>query len=149
MCVCVCLCVCVCVCVCVWANHLDVVRLGIKVDQGLHCVRHYIPRSSGKPLRTLDGTQTLEGSWSLKRAIRIASDVDLVLLGDNSDKSDLAKDQVSGGIALGKGGGRILSEREECYPFCCLFASYLGKLFDDGTQQQPIHVLVERHESYR
>ena len=40
----------VCVCVCLRANHLDVVRLGVKVDQGLPCVRHYIPRSSGKSL---------------------------------------------------------------------------------------------------
>ena len=50
VCACVCVCVCMCVCVCLWANHLDVVRLGVKVDQGLPCVRHYIPRSSGKPL---------------------------------------------------------------------------------------------------
>ena len=100
-------------------------------------------------LRTLDGTQTLEASWLLKRDIRIASDVDLVLLIGNLDKSDLAKDQVGGGIALEKGGGQILSEREERHPFCCLFVLYLGKPFDDGTQQQPVRVLVERHESYR
>ena len=91
-------------------------------------------------LTTLDGTQTLEASWLLKRDIRIASDV---------DKSDLAKDQVGGGTALEKGGGRILSEREERHPFCCLFVLYLVKPFDDGTQQQPVRVLVERHESYR
>ena len=48
--VCACVCVSVCVCVCLPANHLDVFRLGVKVDQGLPCVRHYIPRSSGKPL---------------------------------------------------------------------------------------------------
>ena len=40
----------VCVCVCLRANHLDVVRLGVKGDQDLPCVRHYIPRSNGKPL---------------------------------------------------------------------------------------------------
>ena len=100
-------------------------------------------------LRTLDGTQTFEPSWLLKPDIRIASDVDHVLLGGNSDKSDLAKDQVGGGIALEKGGGQILSEREEHHPFCCLFVLYLGKPFDDETQQQPVCVLVERHESYR
>ena len=52
MCVYVWVCVCVCVCVCVYlrVNHSDVIRLGVKVDQGLSCVRHYIPRSSGKPL---------------------------------------------------------------------------------------------------
>ena len=100
-------------------------------------------------LRTLDETQTLEASWLLKRDIRITSDVDFILLGGNSDKSYLAADQVGGGIALEKGGGRILSEREERHPFCCLFVSYLGKPFDDGTQQQPVRVLVERHESYR
>ena len=38
------------VCVCLRANHLDVVTLGVKVDQGLPYARHYIPRSSGKPL---------------------------------------------------------------------------------------------------
>ena len=37
-----------CVCVCLRANNFDVVGLGVKVDQGLPCVRHYIPRSSGK-----------------------------------------------------------------------------------------------------
>ena len=100
-------------------------------------------------LRTLDGTQTLEASWLLKRDIRIASDVDLVLLGGSSDKSDLAKDQVGEGIALEKGGGRILCGREERHPFCCLFLSYLVKPFDDGIQQQPVCVMVECHESYR
>ena len=100
-------------------------------------------------LRTLDGTQTLVASWLLKRDIRRASDVNLILLGDILDKSDLVKDQVSRGIALEKGGGRILDKREERHPFCCLFVLYLGKPFDDGTQQQPVHVLVERHQSYR
>ena len=38
---------CVCVCVCSWVNHFDVIRLGVKVDQGLPCVRHCMPRSSG------------------------------------------------------------------------------------------------------
>ena len=38
-------------CVCVWANQLDVFRLGIKVDQGLPCICHCIPRLSGKPLQ--------------------------------------------------------------------------------------------------
>ena len=86
--------------------------------------------------------------WLLKQKIRKASDVDLLLLGSNSDKLDLAKDQVGRGIALEKGGGQILGKRGERHPFCCLFALYLGKTFDDGTQQQPICVLVERHESY-
>ena len=40
----------VCVCVCLRANHIDVNWLSVKVDQGLPCVRHHIPRSSGKPL---------------------------------------------------------------------------------------------------
>ena len=99
-------------------------------------------------LRTLDGTQTLAASWLLKQDIRRGTDVDLVLLGGNLDKSDLAKDQVGGGITLEKSGGRILGKREERHPFCCLFVLYLGKPFDDGTQQQPVRVLVERHESY-
>ena len=42
-------CVCVCVCVCLRVSHL-LLMLSVKVDQGLPCVRHYIPRSGGKPL---------------------------------------------------------------------------------------------------
>ena len=38
------------VCVCLRVNHHDVIRLGVKVDQGLPGVRHYIPRLSGEPL---------------------------------------------------------------------------------------------------
>ena len=38
----------VCGCGCLRANHFDVIGLGIKVDQGLPCVPHYIPRSNGK-----------------------------------------------------------------------------------------------------
>ena len=129
-----CVCLCVCVCVCLRANLLDVVRLGVNVDQGRPCVCHYIPGWVEATLRTLDGTQTLEASWLLKRDIRIAGDVDHVLLRGNLDKSDLAKDQVGWGIALEKGGGRILSKREERHPFCYLFALYLGKPIDDGTQ---------------
>ena len=87
--------------------------------------------------------------WLLKRDIRIAGDVDHVLLRGNLDKSDLAKDQVGWGIALEKGGDRILSEREECHPSCYLFVLYLGKPIHDGTQQLPVRVLVECHESYR
>ena len=49
--------VCVCVraharvCVCLQACHFDVIGLGIKVDQGILCIRHYITRSNGKPLK--------------------------------------------------------------------------------------------------
>ena len=100
-------------------------------------------------LRTLDDTQTLVASWVLKQDICRASDVDLVLLGCNSDRSDVVKDQVGGGIALEKGGGRILGEREERHLFYCLFVLYLEKSFDDGIQQQPVRVLVERHGSCR
>ena len=69
-------------------------------------------------LRTLDGTQTLIASWLLKRDNRRASDANLVLLGGNSDKSDLAKDQVGGSITLEKGDGWIIGEREERDPLC-------------------------------
>ena len=100
-------------------------------------------------LRTLEDTQTLVASWLLEQDIRRASDVDLVLLEGNSGMVDLAKDQVGGGTALKKDGGQILGEQEEHHPVCFLFASYLGKPFGDGTQQQPVRVLVERHESYR
>ena len=40
-CVYVCVCVCVCVC-CVY--RLTIIGLGVKVNQGLPCVRYYIPR---------------------------------------------------------------------------------------------------------
>ena len=52
-------------------------------------------------------TQTLVASWMLQGDICSASDVGLVLLGGNSDKSDLAKDQVGSAIAVKKGGGQI------------------------------------------
>ena len=73
----------------------------------------------------------------------------LVLLDGNSGRLDLAKDQIGGGTPLTRDGGRISGEQEEHRPVCFLFASYLGKLFRDGTQQQPVCVLVERHEMYR
>ena len=41
---------CVCVCVCLRTNHFDVIRLGLKVDQGLPCICLYIPRLSDKSL---------------------------------------------------------------------------------------------------
>ena len=100
-------------------------------------------------LRTLDGTQTLKASCLLKRLIRITSDVNRVLLVASLDKSGLAKDQVGGGIALKKDCGRILNEAEERHPFCWLFVLNLEKPFNDGTQQKPVRVLVERHESCR
>ena len=48
---------------------------------------------------TLDGTQTLLVSQLIKRDSRGASERDLVLLGGNSDRWGLVKDQVDGGIA--------------------------------------------------
>ena len=50
-------------------------------------------------LRTLDGTQTLAVSRLRKSDSRRANEGDLVLLGSNSDRCDLVKDQVGGGIA--------------------------------------------------
>ena len=45
------LCVCVCVCVCVYGLTIVMfARLGVKIDQVFPCVRHYVPRSGGKPL---------------------------------------------------------------------------------------------------
>ena len=39
-------------CVCVFTGQpFDVIGLGVKVDQGLPCAHHNIPRSSGKPLQ--------------------------------------------------------------------------------------------------
>ena len=43
---------------------------------------------------TLDGSQTLFALWTSKPDIRGAIEVDLVLLGGNSGRSDLVKDQV-------------------------------------------------------
>ena len=39
------------VCVCLRVNHYDVTSSGVKVDEGLPCERHHIPRSTGKPLQ--------------------------------------------------------------------------------------------------
>ena len=100
-------------------------------------------------LRTLEDTQTLAASWLLEQDIRRASDVGFVLLNSNSDRVDLVKDRVGGGTALKKNGGRILGKQGEHHLVCFLFALYLGKPFGDGTQQQPVRVLVERHELYR
>ena len=50
-------------------------------------------------LRTLDGTQTLVVSRLSKPDGRRAIEGDLVLLGSNSDRWNLVKDQVGGGIA--------------------------------------------------
>ena len=84
-------------------------------------------------LRTLEDTQTLVASWLLEQDIRRAIDIDLVSVDGNSGRSDLAKDQVRGGTALTRDGDRILGEQEE-HSVCFLFASYLAKLFGDGTQ---------------
>ena len=74
---------------------------------------------------------------------------DLVLLGSNSDRSDLVQDQVGGGIAWEKGGGQIVDEQEEHHPSCCLSVLYHVKPFDIGIHKQPVRVLVERHELHR
>ena len=85
---------------CLLANHFDVIVLGVKVDQGLPCICHYIPQVEWQAtLRTPDGTQTLVVSRLSKPDSRGASEGDLVLLGSNSDRWDLVKDQVVGGIA--------------------------------------------------
>ena len=57
---------------------------------------------------TLDGTQTLVASRITKLDSRGASERDLVLLGGNSGRWSLEKDQDDGGIALEKGGDRII-----------------------------------------
>ena len=62
-------------------------------------------------LMTLDGTQTLVASQITKLGIRGASERDLVLLGSNSGRLDLKKDRDDGGIALEKGGDRIVGEQ--------------------------------------
>ena len=60
---------------------------------------------------TLDGTQTLVASWITKLDSRGASERDLVLLAGNSGRLDLEKDRDDGGIALEKGGDRIVGEQ--------------------------------------
>ena len=60
---------------------------------------------------TLDGTQTLIASRITKLDGRGASEGDLVLLGGNSGRLDLEKDRDDGGIALEKGGDRIVGEQ--------------------------------------
>ena len=62
-------------------------------------------------LMTLDGTQTLVVSGITKLDSRGASERDLVLLGGNSGRLDLEKDRNDEGIALEKGGDRIVGEQ--------------------------------------
>ena len=50
-------------------------------------------------LRTLDGTQTLVVSRLTKPDSRRANEGDLILLGSNSDRWNLVKDQLGGGVA--------------------------------------------------
>ena len=60
---------------------------------------------------TLYGTQTLVASRITKLDSRGASERDLVLLGGNSGRLDLEKDRNDEGIALEKGGDRIVGEQ--------------------------------------
>ena len=60
---------------------------------------------------TLDGTQILVASQITKLDSRGVSEQDLVLLGSNSGRLDLEKDRDNGGIALEKGGDRIVGEQ--------------------------------------
>ena len=62
-------------------------------------------------LMTLDGTQTLVVSRITKLDSRGASERDLVLLGSNLGRLDLEKDRDDGGIALERGGDRIVGEQ--------------------------------------
>ena len=71
--------------------------------------------------------------WSWKPDIHRANEGDLVLLGGNSDRSDLVKDQVGWGIAWAKGDGQIVDKQGERHLFCCLSALHHGKPFDVGT----------------
>ena len=100
-------------------------------------------------LMTLDGTQTLVVSRLSKLDSRGASEGDLVLLGSNSGRWGPVKDQVGGGIAWEKGGDWIVSEHLGRHLSCCLSVLRLEKPFDVCIQQQPVRVLVERHESSR
>ena len=60
---------------------------------------------------TLDGAQTLVASQITKLDSRGASEQDLVLLGGNLGRLGLEKDRDDGGIALEKGGDRIVGEQ--------------------------------------
>ena len=60
---------------------------------------------------TLYGTQTLVASRITKLDSRGASERDLVLLGGNSGRLNLEKDRNDEGIALEKGGDRIVGEQ--------------------------------------
>ena len=95
------------------------------------------------------GTKTLVILWSSKPGIRRTSEGDLVLPGGNLDRSDLVKDQVSGGIAREKDDGRIEDQQEERHLICCRSVVHHRKPFDVGIQKQPVRVLVELHKLYR
>ena len=141
-------CVCVCVCVCLGVNHYNIIRWSIKVDEGLPCVRHYIPGQVEATLRTLSVSQRLFLLWSSKQDIRRASKGDLVLRGGSLGRSDLGMDHVDWGIAWERGDSQNVDEQEERHLFYCWFPSYLGKLFDVGKSRQLVCVMVERHELF-
>ena len=60
---------------------------------------------------TLDDAQTLVASQITKLDSRGASEQDLVLLGGNLGRLGIEKDRDDGGIALEKGGDRIVGEQ--------------------------------------
>ena len=90
------MCVCVCVCVCLWGNYYDDfdIRLGIKVDQGLPCECHHIPRSSGKPLVVPKHSLSYCHMVIVAQDICRASEGDLELRGGSSSRLDLEMDLV-------------------------------------------------------
>ena len=70
-------------------------------------------------LVTLDDIQTLVVSRLSEPDSCKASEGDLVLLGDNSDRWDLVKDEDDEGSAKEKGNGWIVSEQLRRHFFCC------------------------------
>ena len=117
--VCVCARARACVCVftglpfwCYWVRHQG--WPGYSLHTPLH---HQVEWQA--TLRTLDGNRTVVVSRLTKADSCRANEGDLVLPGSNSDRWDLMKDQVCGGMAWEKGGGRIVNEQLGRHLFFC------------------------------
>ena len=97
----------------------------------------------------LDGTQTLVVSRLSKPDSCKASERDLALLGDNSNRWDLVKDQDDEGSAWEKSDGWIVREQLRRHLFCCWSVFHPEQPVNVCRQKQPVPVLVESHELSR
>ena len=85
-------------------------------------------------LRTVGGSQTLVVSRLSKPECRRASEGDLVLLGNNSDRWDLVKDQVGGGITWWPDRKRAIRASSFLLLICFASRETLRCLYTEATR---------------